>query len=472
MSVRLTALSRRVTALAGSVALAAAALLGGAAAASAMSANDEPVVGNINFDAVGSITVHKHVQPVPAGDPATGAEQDVTSPALSGVEFTVEKTTIDLSNAASWDGLSGLTPADVTVDKTVTIDPVTTNADGVAYFGDLSVGVYLVTETSAPESVVQQAAPFLVVIPMSIENTWTYDVHVYPKNSVSAVEKTLDPASDAAYIGLGSEITWNVKSTAPTFNPAVDTLNTYEIVDTLDERLEFVGVENVMYGDEELTVDEHYTVTDVDGVVTFALTEAGRILVLNDSGKDLTFDLITKVVGEGEITNMVVQNINDATIESGDAMTYWGSVNVLKVDAANDNVLQGAQFQVYATDAEGNRTGEPIMIDGEDTFTTDKDGVVRIGSLNVGTTQSRDYILVEVKAPAGYVTPEGDKAETKITVVTGTTTLEKSIENTKQNTPSLPLTGATGTFIFALGGVAIVALGVGMAVRNRREANA
>ena len=81
--------------------------------------------------------------------------------------------------------------ADVGVEKK-------TNADGMVQFTDLSVGLYLVVETSKPATVTEPVAPFLVSIPMTRVTTdanaqkqWLYDVVVYPKNSTHKGDITL-----------------------------------------------------------------------------------------------------------------------------------------------------------------------------------------------------------------------------------------------------------------------------------------
>ena len=73
-----------------------------------------------------------------------------------------------------------------------------TNANGMVQFTDLSVGLYLVVETSKPATVTEPVAPFLVSIPMTRVTTdtnaqkqWLYDVVVYPKNSTHKGDITL-----------------------------------------------------------------------------------------------------------------------------------------------------------------------------------------------------------------------------------------------------------------------------------------
>lgn len=77
-----------------------------------------------------------------------------------------------------------------------------TDANGFVKFADLSVGMYLVIETTTPDSVVKPVDPFLVSIPMTRVQDgeqatggqlkeWLYDVVVYPKNSSAKGDITL-----------------------------------------------------------------------------------------------------------------------------------------------------------------------------------------------------------------------------------------------------------------------------------------
>jgi len=77
-----------------------------------------------------------------------------------------------------------------------------TNGEGFVKFADLDVGMYLVIETTTPDSVVKPVDPFLVSIPMTRVQDgeqakdgqlkeWLYDVVVYPKNSSAKGDITL-----------------------------------------------------------------------------------------------------------------------------------------------------------------------------------------------------------------------------------------------------------------------------------------
>lgn len=77
-----------------------------------------------------------------------------------------------------------------------------TDENGYVQFADLDVGMYLVIETTTPDSVVKPVDPFLVSIPMTRVQDgeqatggqlkeWLYDVVVYPKNSSAKGDITL-----------------------------------------------------------------------------------------------------------------------------------------------------------------------------------------------------------------------------------------------------------------------------------------
>lgn len=88
-------------------------------------------------------------------------------------------------------------------DATVTgYKPVdaTTDENGLAKFGNLDIGLYVVIETETPKAVTKPVTPFLISVPMTKVVTadskptateWLYDIHVYPKNSTAVGEVTL-----------------------------------------------------------------------------------------------------------------------------------------------------------------------------------------------------------------------------------------------------------------------------------------
>lgn len=490
MNTRFSVFGKRVAALAGTVALAAAAVLGGAAAANAATP------GNIDFTKTGSITVHKHTEPA-ANTPNDGTAVDLpeANKPLEGVEFKIEKTTINLQDPKAWDGLAAKTPGNVQIDSSFAAQTKATTADGSIAFTGLPLGVYLVTEMNAPADlgVVSKAAPFLVVLPMNTDaDEWNYDVHAYPKNSVAQVEKTINAEQDAKTFGQGDIVTWDVDSLVPmapkTGENTYETINKVSYSDQLDARLAFQSVTEVMYNGVALDPADYAVTPTAAGTggetVVVTLTASGLAKVQGaNGGKQLTFKINTKVVGDigdGVITNTVKQITNigtgntDTETPSEESKDYWGSFSILKVDQDTDTkVLEGAEFQVFATSEDAAAGNNPISINGQNTFTTAADGTVIIGGLNLNADgTARTYYFKETKAPAGYVL---DETVREVNVTAGNTTvapLEVTVTNDEQDGPNLPLTGATGTMLFIGGGLALVALAVGVAMRNQRRARA
>lgn len=117
---------------------------------------------------------------------------NTANPATTKFDFTKwDKYAEKKGNAYALKSDTELTAA--SVDKPVYVDEQITNENGLANFNSLKLGLYLVIETKAPDSVTTACVPFFVSIPMTKGNgsqtnalqDWLYDVHVYPKNSTS-----------------------------------------------------------------------------------------------------------------------------------------------------------------------------------------------------------------------------------------------------------------------------------------------
>lgn len=178
----------------------------------------------INKDQLGSITIHKYLMD-DTGDAllSTNGEKTDTLPAgalpASGVEFTLYKVKdidelIQYFDGVSVDGVSGAQKVEAKdyfkngrYSDGVTADVASkptlrgeTKKDGTVTFGNLQLGLYLVVETKKPVTVTEAVEPFLVSVPMTrigengetIPTEWLYDIHVYPKNSTSKGNVTLE----------------------------------------------------------------------------------------------------------------------------------------------------------------------------------------------------------------------------------------------------------------------------------------
>lgn len=471
-------LKRRLTAGIGIAALATAALFGSMLPASAADA------GNIDTNAPKSLTIHKFAQPATQGTAPNGLELQTPPPAgdaLVGVHFKIEKVTnVDLSTNQGWEETVGLTPANVAGNLELAAEGETA-AGGVLKFDGLDQAVYLVTETApGPNNIAFAAQPFLVTLPLpnKTDNTWIYDVHVYPKNSLSSVTKNVD---DSAANGLGSKVTWNIASTVPNASQG-NTLTSFAIEDVLDPRLTFSGATVALVPANGLLAAD-YTIdsTTVPGTVKINFKDSGIAKLIPGTSVQVALDTtVTTLDGNssGIITNDASVFVNGNKTTSDKVQTNWGNVIIHKVAAgASTKNLQGAEFKVYPTETDAKADSNAISVTSNGTtnsvFTSDANGLVNIAGLkakNNGAGADITYWLVETKAPAGYnISATVSKANPKsFTVNTEiTTTVDIVVENVQTPPFTLPLTGGSGTAMFMTVGLGLLAIAGGVALRKR-----
>lgn len=458
MATNKKSLTARVAAGFGAAAIATFAVLGGGLPASAAASNIDPA-------AVGSITIHKFAEPEAATDlPNNGTVVDTSGlTPLEGVEFTVERVTgIDLTTNAGWDAAAALTPA--TAGPLVTVGSIAT-VGGVATFDNLPLGVYLVTETApGTNQIAVETAPFLVTVPLPQDNTWLYDVHVYPKNSLTSIDKIVD---DSTARGLGDEISWTITADVPEIATS-DTLDAFVIADSLDARLGYVGA--TVTGVNVSLVPADYVLLQSGQDVSITFTRAGLDKLATMNAASVEVEIVTTVdeLGDGVIENDATLTINDNTFDATADRTEWGTIAILKHETGDETaVLTGAEFQIFATEANAIAGTSPIVVGTEDTFTSGTDGIAFVPGLRAGV----EYWIVETKAPVGY-----EIAETPIlayTVVSGDvspTSVDVRVANPQVEAYMLPITGGSGQAAFMIGGAGLLAGALGfMLIRRRKD---
>lgn len=459
----------------------------------AMAADMNP--GLIDPSKTATLNVHKFEQPVKQGEPGDGTAQDTTGlNPLSGIKFKVERVSdIDLTTNAGWEQVAGLSAEDAQGMSRDAAVEVTTDANGLAKFENLPLGLYVVTEELTDDQLasgITGIEPFLVTLPISDPNNrnqWLYDVNVYPKNNVDTIEKSVE---DTDSIKLGDEVTFTIKGAIP----AGGTTSRYTITDQLDSRLDYVSTAVSIEGsDIAIAEGTDYTVTQENGLVTVDFTQAGReklntIKQANANAK-VVVEITTTVreLGEdGEISNKATLFPNDSNINgipSNEVKTKFGSLDLEKVDAAaNGTKLAGAEFKVYPSEEDAKNGTNAISVNGQNTWTTDANGRLSIEGLRLSNwadgaelpeDQYRNYWIVETKAPEGY-SLLSEPLEVSVTDY-NKDTIEITVKNTKDNGGfELPFTGGAGTLYFFLigGGLILVAVGFYVVNRSKKKANA
>lgn len=485
-----TSISKRLTAAVGALALG---ILGAVAVAAPASAT--PVtpdnVGNITGEA-GSLTIHKYERDATSPlDPGTGEEiPGFTGVGLEGVQFTIQKVnTPSLTTSAGWDAVEAIAEAadPIAAATTAGLSPqtvVTTNSTGLATAANLPYALYLVTETASPSTVTDPAAPFLVTIPFPTgpdaenPNEWIYNVHVYPKNAVTGLEKTVVAPSESE-LKYGDLVRWEITADVPFLSG--DDLTEFTVTDQVDPaQLAFVtdaqattlGVAPTSVsvkdaqGNAVTLAAGDYTITPSASSLIVNFTPAGLLKLQNQAqGGTVVVSVLTQVKAipaNGVIENDAVSVVNDSELTAS-TTTSVGQLKVLKYAKTDSNPevpLNGAKFKLFLDEA-GTK---PVTVAGASEWTTATNGTLTIPALRPGS-----YWLVETAAPAGY---QLDATPTKVEVVAGQSTTSTNfvkVENSQVPAWALPLTGGDGAFWFGVGGAALVVMTVGIALLAARR---
>lgn len=473
-------------------------------------ANAAPSFGNINENASGVIHIHKHETQTSTGAVASpDGSESIPSDGVAGVTFTAyeivdgDGNLIDLTVPGNWEYLNGLSvsadgstlngaPAGWTIGDVAGVSGAT-NADGEASINIETIGAYVVVETDAPANVIQTALPFIVTMPFPHGNGWLYDVHVYPKNGLTDVSKSIEAQEG---LGLGSVVSFPVTTDLPGLEPGLD-FTSFVIQDTLDNRLGNLEVASVQVNGVDVPSAHYDVVANGQTLrVEFNVNSSDTQAWLRANGGEqivTTFEGTVESIGNGVITNEATIFVNDPNEDNGitsdPVRTNWGDLKIRKVDSSDSAAtLDGAQFEVYAidnaytepSDLEAAIAGAtPLTVGGESVFSS-LDGIVTIPGLFVSDSenapvdaQSRWYVVKEIQAPAGFVTPEGAAALRAVNVQIGVTAEQDiTVENIQQDVPELPLTGAAGQILMIIGGIALLLIAAGLVMMKRRRAAA
>ncbi|MFJ4170863.1 SpaH/EbpB family LPXTG-anchored major pilin [Paenarthrobacter sp. NPDC089714] len=484
---------RRLSAVVGALALGASATLAAIAPATAVT---QP--GNIDPTIARTLTVHKFALG-PNNGQQIGTGQEVTVPGtpLSGATFTAALVQgVDLTTPEGWTQVSALTPATaasrVNANDTYT---ATTGTNGVAVFnnGDtLPIGLYLVTETVLPAQATNPSAPFLVTLPFPTgpngapSNQWIYDVHAYPKNAVTALTKTRVPAPANSVEARNPDlIRWAINSDVPTLAGG-DTLNTFTLTDILPAELNYLATGPTGVAPTSVRVANSADVTqnflagtdyslaydEATRNLTVTFTPAGLARLAALPGGKVTLNVLSRAVtipANGIITNTARSVVNNA-IETVTGSTPIGQLTVFAYQNENGvrTPLAGAVYQVFLNQNDANLGQNAVFINGIQNWTTGANGLVAIPIITPG-----NYYVREITPPAGFQLPTPSQVQTQVVAGPSSTTapVQNYVEFEHDQVPAfaLPLTGGDGALWFTVGGIGLIAIGLGTAIITARR---
>ena len=306
---------------------------------------------------------------------------------------------------------------------------------------------------------------------------------------------------------------------------------TFKFKDTLPAGLTFGEISSVKIGETALTKND--TAAPVDNQYTF--TQAGQNLEISfdnfinyaDKVGNTVEVVYTATLNDKAVTGMnpntnkaIVEYSNDPSATTGgteesepstaDVHTFDFTIykyylqDSTKPDAKTE--LAGAKFELYKEDGTtkvklkdltgGNyrqATSEESSAEGftSAVIVTDADGKVNVKGLEAGT-----YKLREIEAPDGFnklsgditvkITPTYDldtgklsKVDVEYTISGETATSSVTVKDTSPEIPVenksgsiLPNTGSTGTILFTLCGIAVVAVMFSSSVISKKRRNA
>lgn len=272
----------------------------------------------------------------------------------------------------------------------------------------------------------------------------------------------------------------NVDNLANLDDTIVDTLKSSDVVDNVTVTSNVKGLEKingkVTYTGEKETGNSFFTL-DLKGdayknlagetiTITYYAYLAMRNTTLDNPIDNKVTATADTTVGSQTSTDgnaRLVQNGAIAEMHANKPVAV-GGVNFKKVDAQSGKALAGAEFVIQCPHENGGYVKfETVQSDiaGERTalkFVSDQDKATKFTSDENGTFKaeylpySDKYMLVETKAPEGYVKGEA----IQFTVAQGTKDETKVVEVKNVKKGILPSTGGMGIYLFLALGVALM----------------
>ena len=368
------------------------------------------------------------------------------------------------------------------------VDTQTVAADGTATFANLAMGEYFIRPTSTT-SVYQLMLQ--KIEPTVVNGTYVIDdVTFSAKHQEVSVTKTADKTS----VTKNEKVTYTITVDIPTYATGA-TDRSFSVSDLLPDGLtidtdsinvilKYLGFESTLpegtYTLDKTATDDYTFKFSVDSTqyLDWAGLGGHQLIItytatLNDDATTAVNTKETNTVTFDYSNYPYVANSHKQKTDTVDVTTFAIKIDKY-VDGEETNKLAGAKFDLYRTVYPGE-TGvtiphtsiQGIKLEGDKV--TDADGVATFEKYEANGT-NYDYYLVETQAPSGYnLLADAVKVnftDTEVATTAGIYTVQVPNKSGIQ----LPITGGTGTVIFTIIGIALMAGAVVLFVVSRKKA--
>ena len=378
--------------------------------------------------------------------------------------------------------LAGL-PNYIVAKNIAAVQTKTVAADGTATFAGLAMGEYFIRPTSSTnvyQLMLQKVEPTVAGGKYVID-----DVTFTAKHEEVNVDKTADKTS----VTKGEKVNYTITVDIPTYaTQAVD--KSFSVADLLPDgltidtnsikvKVDGADVAAAAY-DLDTTATDEYTFKLSVSTAQYAANwsaNGGKQLVITYTA---TFNNDTTTAVNVKETNTVTFDYSYypyvAASHEQKTDTFAVTTFAIKIDkyvaGDTDTKLAGAKFDLYRTVYPGE-TGEQIphtTVNGiklEEGLITDANGSVTFEKYEANGT-NYVYYLVETQAPSGYNLLD-NAVKVNFTDANVDANGVYTVEVPNSSGIKLPITGGTGTVIFTVIGIALMAGAVVLLVISRKK---